>query len=80
MKFIKATERLPSRPGTYYCRRISNGNKYVYRYGGRASYFVTKPWDIEWLDDEGAISIQDALVALKNAAEAATEALKTFKR
>lgn len=78
MIFVKASERLPSKPGSYYCRRISNGRKYVYRYGGKASYFRTRPWDIEWLDDEGIIPVYDAVIALKQAADKATDALANY--
>lgn len=56
MRWVKASEELPNKPGSYYCRdnRYGDNTKKVcwfYCKGRGQSLFIRRPEDIEWLDE-----------------------------
>lgn len=75
MQFVRASVRLPNKEGSYHCREISDGSKYVYRFSfnHRRSYFYLRPWAFEWLDEEGGLSKVELEAIFKQINEAANK-------
>lgn len=56
MKWVKATERLPSKPGAYFCidNKYGDNQKKVLWYhckGRGQALMLRRPKDIQWLDE-----------------------------